>query len=656
MYLFLLCSWSLFSGFGVVVNAEPAVTAWIITPERDRKFGGRVEMRRIPCGNNHTSSKPNTDLNSNATHIEHTTSNPRGFENSGLEHDTYHEPSQVRMSARPEQEAQASYSAANQEAAVTNNASVMYAQPHKSQAKIEKEDAAVYAQPHKPQSRTDKHNAKLAQEPEQMHSNHVLDSTNPYSLPDPLGSRPTAVLKPIAKVPPTTRVPKKPEPYKPKAQRASVPHDIIASHREPGESIRPNSTPSQSPITPDDNTFATATPPSESAMYAQVSLPQAEVTAVPNPPPPSPPDHLVYADLDLHPDSSVDVNQPVSTTQPPAVYAQVMKNRPKPEDTIAEPTVTAWIVTPERNQKIGGSVHMRCVANNLEADHIVEWRTENPINSLRWGGGTDIVASAKITLRVYSPSESFPICSPDGPTTVDTGTQLSLTCSADTGNATITVTPIPAMPNTYPWITSVVNGKSSKSLDLTLDASHDNLTFECSIPSVTYIGLRRSCFVGPISVISIPLSVTEVAEIDTSDVIPFTTTSPMTVSSILPTPLQCPNGQSSLPVTWVATSAAAIILFVMSCIINIFLICQNLKLKRHISVTEKTSSMPQADPYMELQPTDDSHRVYTEPETRGSTIAQHTYCQTLGEEKKHTEDDYERPDDETDYEVTSVRI
>ncbi|XP_038076270.1 uncharacterized protein LOC119744417 [Patiria miniata] len=220
----------------------------------------------------------------------------------------------------------------------------------------------------------------------------------------------------------------------------------------------------------------------------------------------------------------------------------------------AQPTVTAWIVTPERNQKIGGSVHMRCVANNLEADHIVEWRTENPINTLRWGnvtnagghdprllfetkqtglreitqefnitnlqpsdtdeyvcnvnglissGGHRTLATARITLRVYPSSESFPICSPDGPITADTGSELNMRCSSDTGNSPITVSQLTSLPNMYlsEWrVLKLFNGTLFRSLDLTLDITDDNLTFECIIFSMAYASLSHSCFVGPIHV------------------------------------------------------------------------------------------------------------------------------------------------------------
>ena len=54
---------------------------------------------------------------------------------------------------------------------------------------------------------------------------------------------------------------------------------------------------------------------------------------------------------------------------------------------------------------------------------------------------------------------------------------------------------------------------------------------------------------------------------------------------------------------------------------------------------------PKSDPYMELQPTDDSNTAYTEPVTTGSTSTRHTYCNTLDIENEKTTDDYEQPED-----------
>ncbi|XP_022090203.1 uncharacterized protein LOC110979044 [Acanthaster planci] len=223
----------------------------------------------------------------------------------------------------------------------------------------------------------------------------------------------------------------------------------------------------------------------------------------------------------------------------------------------AQPTATAWIVSPERDQKIGGRVEMRCVASNLEENHTVEWRTENL--TLRWGdttvggndprfmfetkqtgnrtitqefnindlqsgdddeyvcnvkdpiasGGHKILVNITIRLRVYSSNESFPVCSPDGPITVDARTQLHLSCASDTGSPHIDIsqqTP-PTVFISYQWRVLISSGLSSRSLDLIVDVSDDNLTFVCTIQSVTFYGELpvhlHSCIIGPIHVVSV---------------------------------------------------------------------------------------------------------------------------------------------------------
>ncbi len=68
-----------------------------------------------------------------------------------------------------------------------------------------------------------------------------------------------------------------------------------------------------------------------------------------------------------------------------------------------------------------------------------------------------------------------------------------------------------------------------------------------------------------------------------------------------------------------------LILFIVSLIINIFLLIKN----RHLKITkEKETNVAKADPYMELQPTEDKNRVYMEP-TTAATTAQDTYYQPV---------------------------
>ena len=65
--------------------------------------------------------------------------------------------------------------------------------------------------------------------------------------------------------------------------------------------------------------------------------------------------------------------------------------------------------------------------------------------------------------------------------------------------------------------------------------------------------------------------------------------------------------------------------------------------------------VPKADPYMELQPTDDKNRVYMEPTVKETTTAQDTYYQPVEVQNESLEHDYARPEDSTSYEAVGVQ-
>ncbi|XP_071800038.1 uncharacterized protein [Asterias amurensis] len=231
----------------------------------------------------------------------------------------------------------------------------------------------------------------------------------------------------------------------------------------------------------------------------------------------------------------------------------------------AQPTVYAEILTPEADRKEGGQVEMRCTATNLEPNHIVEWRTEDPIETLRWGGATVfnnngrfifdtsvdkatqtvvqdftitnvqrsdtdeyvcivndplsiggglVVATSNVTLSVlYFPSASFPMCSPAGPITVDAGTELDMRCSSESSHGTVTMTINPTIQTSrYTNWTSVINDDSDtvlRTLDLTVDDADNGVAFDCFIPSMYFGGMARACHIGPITVrntLTIPMT------------------------------------------------------------------------------------------------------------------------------------------------------
>ncbi|XP_022090402.1 uncharacterized protein LOC110979148 isoform X1 [Acanthaster planci] len=274
-----------------------------------------------------TSSKASTELNSNPIISAHTISQSRVYENAALdyqddtqdyEQETCRKPSQARINVRPEPEA-----------------GVLYARPSPSAKQTPTEyTPPVYAKPNKPQAPVD---AANDQYDEQRYNNPVFDSADPDSSTAPLGEGTSAALKPTAMTPPFTKVPMKPQPYKPKDQRASDPRYGIAYHQGRGESTRPKSTPSLPStdahiLTASENPCAEPSSPDGMTMYTEVSVPQIKTSTDRDTP--SLPDHLVYADLNLEPDSSKDVGQPVISEEPVAVYARVMKNRPNSEETM----------------------------------------------------------------------------------------------------------------------------------------------------------------------------------------------------------------------------------------------------------------------------------------------------------------------------------
>ncbi|XP_071800033.1 uncharacterized protein [Asterias amurensis] len=249
----------------------------------------------------------------------------------------------------------------------------------------------------------------------------------------------------------------------------------------------------------------------------------------------------------------------------------------------AQPTAYAEILTPEADRKEGGQVDMRCTATNLESDHIVEWRTEDPIETLRWGGatvinngrfifdtsvdkatqtvvqdftitnvqradtdeyvchindpisigGNTIVARSSVTLSVlYFPSASFPMCSPAGPITVDAWTELDMRCSSESSHGRVTMTINPTIQTSrYTNWALVINDDSDtvlRTLDLTVDDADNGVAFDCVIASMYFAGMHGTCQIGPITVrntVTIPMTEPTTSSMSTSSTAGSTTPS-----------------------------------------------------------------------------------------------------------------------------------
>ncbi|XP_071800045.1 uncharacterized protein [Asterias amurensis] len=367
----------------------------------------------------------------------------------------------------------------------------------------------------------------------------------------------------------------------------------------------------------------------------------------------------------------------------------------------AQPTVFAEILTPEADRKDGGQVDMRCTAINLESHHIVAWRTEDPVLILRWGettyqnvngrfifdtsvgvntqtvqdftitnvqradtneyvcnanepiptGGNDIVATSSVTLSVlYFPSASFPMCSPAGPITVDAGTELDMRCSSESSHGTVTMTINPTIQiSRYTNWTSVINDDNDtvvRTLDLTVDDADNGVAFDCVIASMYFTTMQRPCQIGPITVrntMTIPMTVEQI-----------TTSESMTsqnngITSTIPTP-------SSTP--WIL-ALIAIIFAITFFVIIVILVLRDIRKNRLIKrlTSEKEPRVTQADPYMELQPTEDKNRVYMEPTTTEETNpTEDTYFQPVEVENGSPEYDYARPKGSTNTSYEAVRV
>ncbi|XP_071800031.1 uncharacterized protein [Asterias amurensis] len=392
----------------------------------------------------------------------------------------------------------------------------------------------------------------------------------------------------------------------------------------------------------------------------------------------------------------------------------------------AQPTAYAEILTPEADRKEGGQVDMRCTATNLESDYIVEWATEHPKQSLRWGdvtvfnsvwrfifgtsgvntqtvvqdftitnvqradtdeyvcnvnyriqgGGYTIVASSSVTLSVlYFPSASFPMCSPAGPITVDAGTELDMSCSSESSHGTVTMTINPTIQNSrYTNWASVINDDSDtvvRTSDLTVDDVDNGVAFDCFISSMYFAGMKRTCQFGPITVrntLTIPLTEPTTSSTSTSSTAGSTRPStgnptPSTGNEVTPTSttVSSPSSSDAAPSStpWIVAFIVVLVLAVTFFVTNIILILRDVKQKRLIKRlrSEKEPRDTQPDPYMELQPTEDKNRVYTEPTTTEETIrTQHTYYQPVEVENGSPEYDYARPEGSTNTSYEAVRV
>ena len=121
-----------------------------------------------------------------------------------------------------------------------------------------------------------------------------------------------------------------------------------------------------------------------------------------------------------------------------------------------------------------------------------------------------------------------------------------------------------------------------------MDVTDDGVTFECIISSVYFPDMTRYCTIGPIMVRNTIEHVTEL-------------TTESTLTSVGPSFPS--NNQQSSSNPWIIAFVVSTILLAASSSINIIFIFCDIKHKRG-----REPDVPKADPYMELQPTDDKNR------------------------------------------------
>ena len=86
---------------------------------------------------------------------------------------------------------------------------------------------------------------------------------------------------------------------------------------------------------------------------------------------------------------------------------------------------------------------------NIYVQYMIPYKTE----------GNNIVATSNVSLSVYYPNESCPVCSPAGPITVYNGTVIYMQCSSETGNpAVMLMISSPKYNNRYTWTTQTIDG------------------------------------------------------------------------------------------------------------------------------------------------------------------------------------------------------
>ncbi|XP_071805863.1 uncharacterized protein [Asterias amurensis] len=258
---------------------------------------------------------------------------------------------------------------------------------------------------------------------------------------------------------------------------------------------------------------------------------------------------------------------------------------------------------------------------------------------------------------LYFPSAMYPICNHDGPFTVQEGTIVNMSCTTEIGNPPVQMQILTSSVG-YVWTFRKDSKDQMRSLQLSATAADDGGSYQCKIVPdsagmTPFTGMERSCTIGPITVSKMatsqhPMSSAEPTSIDSNRTMtvepslkPTTDQSNFDMSYCQPCQTTPPTtNESNVVVTpWIVAFITS--LFIVSLIIGIFFLIKH----RHLKITkEKETNVAKADPYMELQPTEDKNKIYMEP-TTATTTTQDTYYEPVDVETDSQEDGYLRPDD-----------
>ncbi len=183
-----------------------------------------------------------------------------------------------------------------------------------------------------------------------------------------------------------------------------------------------------------------------------------------------------------------------------------------------------------------------------------------------------------------------PICIPDGPFTVQEGTTVNISCNTEIGNPDVQMQ-ILTSSVVYVWDYDLDSKKQMTSFQLSVTAANDGGSYQCEIKpdsqTTPFTGMERSCTIGPITVGPMttqqhPMpSVTSIDSRPTmtgqTSIKPTTDHSNFNMSfcqlcQALPTTIKETNAVGT---PWLAAFIISLNLFVVSLIVNIFLLIKH---------------------------------------------------------------------------------